>query len=303
MKYKITLILALLILGSGLCYADYIADNAGEYGYKFLNIPVNPVSLALAGRTGNPAMNPAAFVLQPALSTLERGRAIGVSHNKWIGDTDFTNLYYSYSDRNTAFGLILGNLNYGDIDKYDEYGNVLGTYSPRDMNLAVNFGRRLSPSNYVGMNLGVMYEELSTASGIGVHADLGYTWLPPFLNTALSVSVRNLGLSSKMNDSTVKLAPAFELDLSKGYRMEQTDVRLAVSATRSIDEQLKGTFSTEIGLFDMLYLRMGYKVNYSDQDMSAGLGIKYDRFSVDYGWAPFNNHLGDVHTLGLSYNF
>lgn len=303
MKYKNLLILTALALISSFCFADYYQDNAGEYGFKFLNNPVNPVSLALAGRTGSVSLNPAAFVIQPALSSTERTRAVGLTQTSWIGDTDIKNIYYVNSDRNRSYGLILRSLDYGSIDKYDEFGNFTGTYSPLDIGLTTSFGKRLSPSNYVGANIGVVYEELSTASGLGVSADLGYTWIPPIMNSTLSISLRNLGFCTKMNDTTIKLAPAVEVDLGKTYTLEATSIRLALSATRAIDEQLKGTFSTEVGLFDMLYLRMGYKVNYSAADISAGLGFRYNRFSVDYGWAPYDNSLGDVHSIGLSYNF
>ncbi|HNX37169.1 MAG TPA: PorV/PorQ family protein [Candidatus Cloacimonadota bacterium] len=302
MNNKLLFIVGALLLVNA-CFADYIHDNAGEYGFKFLNIPVNPVSLALAGRPADPVENSASFIIQPAISTLEKSRSVGASQSKWISDTNNTNLYYSYSNRRSHFGLAMRNLSYGEIEKRDEYGNIIGYYNPMDLNVCANYGLRLTPSQYIGINAGVVYEKISTASALGFSTDLGYTWLPPFPDMIVSLAVRNLGYGGKMNDETLKLPLAAELDISKTYTRDNTSVRLAVSATQSLDEQLKGTFGTELGFWNTLYLRAGYKINYSAEDLTAGIGIRYDHFGVDYGWASFTDNLSDVHSLGLSYYF
>lgn len=301
MKYRLLTAICLLLGSFGL--QAQIQDNAGEYGFKFLNIPVSPSAIALAGRGTDSFSNPAAFVLQPAISTLNNQRSLGLSHSSWLGDTDFTNLYYSYSNRRKHFGLIMRNLNYGEIEKRDEQGNVIGVYNPLDLNLMANYSLRLGAASYVGVNAGFVYEKLSTASALGISTDLGFTVLPPLQDAVISLAVRNLGVSGAMNDEAVKLSPQAELDISKGFSFQATTVNLAMSGTKSLDEPFKGTFSTEFGFYDLLFLRAGYKLNYGAGDVSAGIGIRYNRFGVDYGWAAYEDNLSDVHSIAVNYFF
>lgn len=301
MKYRVIALTLMLLISLSL--AAQIQDNAGEYGFKFLNVPVSPASIALAGRGMDSYSNPAAFMNQPAISTLNNQRSLGLSHSAWLGDTDFTNLFYSYSNRRKHFGLMVRNLNYGEIDKRDDQGNIIGVYNPLDFNLMANYSLRLGTSSYLGINAGVLYEKLSTASALGFSTDIGFTVLPPLQDAVVSLAVRNLGVSGAMNKQSVKLAPQAELDISKGFTYNATTVNLAVSATKSIDEDFKGTFSTEFGFYDMLYLRAGYKLNYGVGDISAGLGLRYNRFGVDYGWAASDHNLADVHSVGVTYYF
>lgn len=301
MNYRFILAISLLVIS--LTLGAQIQDNAGEFGYKFLNIPVSPASIALAGRGMDSYSNPAAFVLQPAISTLENQRVLGLSHSAWLGYTDYTNLYYSNSNRRKHFGLIMRNLNYGEIEKRDEQGNLIGVYTPLDLNLMANYSLRFGASTYFGINAGVLYEKISTASALGLCADLGLTILPPVQDAVISLSVRNLGVSGTMNEATIKLAPQAELDISKRFAFDFASVNLAASASKSVDEAFKGTFSTEFGFYDLLFLRAGYKLNYDAGDISAGIGLRYNRFGVDYGWAAYDNNLADVHSLGVSYYF
>lgn len=302
MRYRSILTLGLALLFSGTLFAQ-IQDNAGEYGFKFLHIPVSPASLALAGRAGDAISNPAAFALQPAINTVERQRSLGVSHSKWLADTDFTNVCYSYSTRRTHFGMLLRHLSYGEIEKRDEAGNIIGSYNPLDMGLMLNYSLRLSPSQYIGVNGGFVYEKLASASSVGVSGDLGYTWLPPLQDTKVSLAVRNLGVSSKMNEEAIDLPIIAELDLNRGISFDNYRVVVGGSLSKALDEPFKGTLHAEMNLWDSLILRAGYRINYSGEAFSAGLGFRVQRFGVDYGWADSVGDLNSIHALGLSYHF
>jgi hypothetical protein len=92
-----------LIALSLMAFAD-IHSNAGKYSYQFLQIPVNPLSLSLAGRGVHSPENPMAWVFQPAASVLEARREVSASHLIWLDETTFSNLAYSYSTRKHHLG-------------------------------------------------------------------------------------------------------------------------------------------------------------------------------------------------------
>ncbi|MDP2172239.1 MAG: PorV/PorQ family protein [Candidatus Cloacimonadaceae bacterium] len=298
--FRLILILSLLF-GSALCAQTH--ENTGLYGYKFLNISTNPLSLALGGRGIHAGGNLAAFINQPASAAIESHRSAGISHTAWLDDIKYNNVFYSQSDRLTHFGLALRNLDYGEIENRDVTGNLIGYYSPLDISLMASYAYRMGPATYFGLNGGVMYQKLNTASSYGVHADLGMTLLPPVRDSRLSFSFRNLGTSSKMEDVETRMPITFETDLSKAYTFESGKLILEASAVKPIDADWKGIFSSELEIYEMIALRGAYKLNHSAENFSTGIGIKLLGLQIDYAWAPFTKGLNDVHAFGVSYNF
>ncbi|MDI3504356.1 MAG: hypothetical protein PWP64_1292 [Candidatus Cloacimonadota bacterium] len=296
-------ILTLLIIAlAGTLMAD-VHSAAGEYGYKFLNIPVSPASIAWAGRGINYEANQAAWLWQPAIASAYSRKSVSASHSTWIGDTAYTSLVYSFSQRCSHFGLALINLDYGELENRDETGALIGYYNPADINIRGNYARRVSPNLYLGMNLGVIYEKLDTASSLGLSTDLGGSWLPPLHDSKLSVALRNLGFSNKTESENIKLPLSMDLDLYKGLALGNQHLGLEASLGKSLDEDVRLTLSTELALLDIISLRAGYKFNTDAEGLSAGLGIRFSRFAVDYGFAAFNEGLDDIHSFGLSYHF
>ena len=295
-------ILTFLLLSATLLGAD-LHPEAGTYGFQFLNISSDPVSMALGGRGIHATMDRAAFIRQPAVGTVNSHRSLGASHSPWLDDTTFNQLYYGYSDRLSHFGVALRNLDYGELESRDETGTLIGYYHPSDVSLMANYAWRLWPSTYVGMNGGVVYQKLSTASSYGINVDLGATILPPFPNSLLSVSVRNVGDSSKMNEVPTRMPVSLEADLSKQWQIEQGSLIVELSAIKAVDAHLKGVVSTQLTVLDRIALRGAYKLNYDAEGLSAGLGVKVGKLDINYGWADFNSALDDVHSFGLSWNF
>ncbi|HOZ00472.1 MAG TPA: PorV/PorQ family protein [Candidatus Syntrophosphaera sp.] len=283
--------------------AAQIHDNAGEYGYQFLDISTNPVAMALAGRGIGSGSTIASFIRQPASAVRESHRSLGASHTFWLADTKFTNLNYSFSNRRSHFGLALRNLDYGELEIRDDNGYLIGQYRPLNVDLTGNFALRLTPSFYAGANLGIAYEKLDTDSSVGAHGDLGLSWLPPLENSMFSLALRNLGLSSAMDEESTLFAPSVELDLSKQFDFNTTKLNLELSGIKAVDENWKGALSGELSLYDLILVRLGYKVGYDAEDLTAGLGVRWNRFAIDYGWAAYSSRLNDVHSFGLSYNF
>lgn len=300
---RITFLFLTAILLSCFTLGADIHANAGEYGYQFLDISTNPVALALAGRGISAGANLASFVRQPASAVLESHRSLGVSHSLWLGDTKYNNLHYSYSTRKAHFGIAMRGLDYGQVEIRDDNGVFLGYYSPLNMDLMGNYALRITPSIYAGLNAGVAYEKLNTDSSLGFHGDLGMTWLPPINKTSFSLALRNLGASSKMNEEQTLFAPSLEMDLSKQFAFDSNSLRVELSGIKAVDENWKAAANAEFTLYDLVMLRVGYKLNYDAEDISGGLGFRWKNIGIDYGWAAFSSRLSDVHSFGLSYNF
>lgn len=301
MKHNLILLVPTL-LAIGMLSAGTHPD-AGNYGYKFLNISTSPIGLALGGHGIQAGESNAAFLSQPAIGAMQSHRTLEVSHTMWLEDTKFTNIAYSYSDRRTHFGIALRNLDYGEIEARDESGNLIGYYSPLDMSLMANYSYRMGPDLYTGFSGGILYQKLNTDSSYGIHADLGVTYLPPFRDSRLSASIRNLGTSSRMNDIRTDMPVTFQLDFSKKYSFDNAAVTLEAGAIKSIDADWKGVVDAEVDVLGRLFLRGAYKINYDAENVSAGVGLRVGKISVDYAWSAFTSQLNDIHSFGVSYSF
>jgi len=291
-----------LVLAMGIILAD-VHENAGQYGYKFLNVPYGPVSIAMAGRGVHSAANPYGYILQPAAACENDMRIIGISHSPWLVDTSANCISYSYARRTNHFGIAMRNLDYGDIENRDDTGYLIGYYNPLDVDIMANYAYRMNPSLYFGMNMGVLYQKLNTATSLGLHADFGLSLIPPISGTKLSLAVRNIGNASKTNHERVHFPTSFEGDFTKDFELGEQRLCLGASGIKMMDENLKGSISAELELARMFYLRTGYKLNYAAESFSAGFGVVYRKITLDYGYAAFNSELTDVHSFGVGYQF
>ncbi len=292
------LILALLPLA-----AFAINSNAGEYGFQFLQIPANPISAALAGNGVYGLGQAGSFLNNPAANLMEERFSLSVQHTLWLVDTNFTQLVYSNSNRSRHFGLAARVLDYGEIEIRDDAANVIGNYHPLDASLTASYGLRLWPDHLLGLNASLVYEKLDTSSSYGLSADLGYVFLTPVTNAILFTSARNLGLTSKMDDETVKLPITFECGLGYSYPLDGVKISSQLAMNKAVDTDVRATLGAELAFRQVLTLRLGYKFNYDEESLTAGLGISWLNLDIDYGWSANTDRLEDTHSFGVTYNF
>lgn len=278
-------------------------SNSGEYGFQFLQIPVSPVATALGGNGIYANAHSGAFIQNPAANLMDERYSVSVQHSLWLVDTSISQIVYSKSNRNRHFGLAGRILDYGQIDTRDDTGAIIGNYHPIDASLMANYAYRVLPDHMFGLNAALIYEKLNTASSYGISADLGYVFLPPITNSTLFLSLRNLGITSKMEYEKIRLPLTLETGI--GYKLPFNNSALAMqfAMNKPVDADLRTTLAAEYSLWQMLALRIGYKGNHDEEGITAGIGISWQNLVVDYGWNSFSDRLNDTHSFGITYNF
>ncbi|MFA7543102.1 MAG: PorV/PorQ family protein [Candidatus Cloacimonadaceae bacterium] len=300
MKKYIIILICLLALGSLMAE---IHGSAGEYGYQFLGIAPNPVSMALAGRGVLSGNSNSGWLFQPAATSFEPERYAGLSHSFWIGDTAFSTAYYGVSSRRRHTGLALRNLDYGKIEERDETGFLYGYYQPVDIAITANHAERITPYLYAGANLSVIYEKLDSASALGLSGDLGLLLFPPLENSRIALSYRNLGVSAKMDEERIKLPRSFDLDIYQGFGIAGHTLGVEASILKPVDDSWRYSLAADMDLWQLLHLRAGYKFKDEAQGFSSGFGVQVMGFDLDYAFVPFSKGLSDVHSFGIRYRF
>lgn len=282
-----------------------INSNAGEFGFQFLQIPINPIASALGG-TGIYANGSAgAFMQNPAANLLEERFSLSLQHSIWLTDTSCSQVVYSNSNRNKHFGLVARILDYGQLENRDDTGLLIGNYHPLDANLMASYAMRIMPDHLLGINAGLIYEKLDTASSFGINTDLGYVFLTPVTNAIMFSSIRNIGFTSKMDKETIKLPLTIEAGFGYTLLPETSLNRLAQQLTfsKASDTGVRAVYAVEASLWQVLALRLGYKYPSDEESITAGLGINLHNIEIDYGWTSFSSRLNDTHSFGVTYNF
>jgi len=279
-----------------------LAESDGEAGFKMLTIDTGASNSALAGAGAYLPGDAFAFMINPSATLFHRGRTVSAAQNFWIFETSLTSLGYAYSNGKQAFGLGFRQLDYGKFTFRDDTGENIGEFHPLDLVLTTNFGYRVTPDHYLGMNLSILYEKIHNASTLGTAFDLGYTYLPPLKNLKIGAALKNFGFTTKMNNEKINLPLTGEMYLSHDYSLGITDLNSRIKVFKiNDDKQVKAGIGLNARFYEKFTLRVGYRFNYDAQDFSAGIGINFKRFQLDYAYLPFDYEINDVHMIGLSY--
>ena len=302
MKKCIAILTLTLILGTLL--ANNVDKNAGEKGFLFLRIPVSPELAAMANTGEMHHSSPITMLHHPAAFDWQRGKALAFSQSMWFVDTYLYNIAYRNVMFDRAWGLAIKYMDYGQIDKREDNGTLIGSYYPMDLQLGANYVYRITPDIQAGATINLLYEKIDTASALGFTADIGAVYRTPLQNTSIDFALKNIGTTNKMDEKKIELPTTAEIGLSTGYEIEEgyAIYPAAKLVYMNDHEDLLPAVGANIKLFEMLFVRAGYKFNYHDEDFSAGIGIHYNNFTVDYGFIN-NQEFDPVHKFGVTYKF
>jgi hypothetical protein len=128
-------------------------------------------------------------------------------------------------------------------------------------------------------------------------------WSTPVENLTVGAAIANLGSMNALRVDKTTL-PAL-LRIGTGYRLPLNDGQMelvgAADFVRIFPEgrsylNAGGEFS-----FNRTFsARLGYQFGSEGRGLSAGLGVRYGMFTVDYGYAKLSADLGNGHTFSLA---
>lgn len=304
---KYMLISLIIIILSGFLYSETIDKNSGEFGFQFLKLNYSPAFSSQAG-TGALFNQTASVVLQdPAAALNYKSSNVHFSQLRLNHfDADLYALAWRSSGLNRSIGVSFVTLDYGKFEERLENGTLTGEYYPLDLALSVNYAQRFADNHLVGLTAKGLYEKIHTESSIGAAFDLGYIYLTPIKNLSILSNVKNIGFADKMKEEKIDIPYTFEIgtaytrDLSANVKAN-TEFK---ALYHQDDEDFKANFGAQVSLYEMLHLRAGYKFNHDNEDITAGIGISYKQFEIDYSYVPVKiDDQGDIHHIGLSVHY
>jgi len=122
--------------------------------------------------------------------------------------------------------------------------------------------------------------------------------------------LRNFGSEVKYYDKSYPLPQTFTIGVSGlligsdgAFIRESTSNRvlLAYDLSQTRDHSQQQHIGLEYGLSDFLALRGGYKFNFDEEGLTLGLGVKVNRFKIDYAYNDYGEFLGDVQRFTINF--
>jgi len=270
-----------------------ILFGQGESGAQFLKIGVGPKACALGEAFVGLANDPSTLCWNPAGLTQLKDIEILATYNFWLLDMSYQNLLASFNTSFGSFGISIGYSSSGNISKFENFQKI-GEYNAYDAVLNIGYGLEF---NHLSVGIGIKYihQKIEDYSASGFGVDLGLLYKLPdesiFRNFQFGFAVQNLGPKIKFIEKTEALPLNFKLGTS--YKIGS--FLFALDANKPIDNKFHLNGGSEFEFQNVVFIRAGYNTSNS---YSAGIGIKWNIFSVDYSFTPYKD-IDNSHRISI----
>ncbi len=337
MKMKLIIpILVLSILGFGSTAGAAEFSRVGTIGGQFLKIGMGARYVAM-GEASVACVNDAyAVYWNPAALTQIKSSYISFSNVDWIMDAQLN--YASYAKtlgQYSAIGISLTAFTIGDMEvtTVEEPEGTGETFTASSYALSLGYARQLTDRFSAGINGKYVWERLSEERASGIAFDFGTLFYTGYKSLRIGMNISNLGPELKMdgpeldsyydpqpgnpNYDNVNAKLAVDpYDLPLTFRiglaydlMNSSNSKLTVclDAKHPNDNVQQASFGSEYIWKEMFSLRAGYKLNYEEEGLTLGGGMKIKagrntKLDISYAWADFSR-LSKVHRFSLGFEF
>ena len=165
----------------------------------------------------------------------------------------------------------------------DSTGIVEGTFKPYDVTFGVSYAHPLGESFGVGVNAKMVYEKIDIYSDTGVAFDVFVTHKAVVEGLMFAASATNLGGQMNLKDQPFDLPTAVRVGASW---TPPTVGKLTVAGDVLMpnDTNEKAHVGAEYRLLPEFALRLGTRINYDNQGLTAGAGFRSGVLGVDYAY-------------------
>lgn len=312
---RLTLFLVLIFICTLFRAPSHAAiKKVAQTGLQFLKVDVGAGASAMGGAYTLVGSDASAVFYNPAgLSQMETNYDFFSNRTNWFAD-----IAYNAG----AFAMNLGNLGTFAIDYVGaDYGKFIGTRVASTQKgfeetgnldigayaVGVSYARALTnkfmigghvkyAAQHLGSNLMPEGETVENRVG-GLAFDFGTIFYPGFKSFRFGMSVRDFSPQYKYEEYAFQLPLTFRIgmamdmfDLIGGSQTNTLTVAFDAVHPRDYTERLH--VGGEYWYMDMIALRAGYKFNYDEESLTAGIGFKSSVGGVDikigYSYADFD---------------
>jgi hypothetical protein len=280
-----------------------VLSQSVSTGAGFLKIGSGPRSGGMGEAQTAIAGGPDGMYYNPAGIALSSSPQIALTHREWINDVRSQSLSAILPVDDFGFGLNIISTTVSDIEIRTRPGEPEGTFTSRSLVLGGSIAYRMMENMTLGATVKYVFEKIFVDEWSGIGIDLGVHYRTPVEGLVLGVSLLNLGSMSGTNTPTIDLPTTFRGGAAFTIPLEEihSEIILAADAVQlTKDNIFHSTLGSEIVFDRTIALRVGYQSGYDLRNFTAGVGIRYRAFALDYCVIPMNQQVGTAQTFGLS---
>lgn len=303
MKRKVVPILLFSFFVWGIFISKAVAsDKTGTSGLSFLKFGMGAKAVGMgeaftaqSGEVISAWWNPA------GLSGIE-GIQVSFTHNQWFQDITVEHFASALKSGKNTLGLSLAFGKIPDIQRREGPSiEPMALFDAHDVVFSFSFTRSIKKGFALGLSTKWLYEKIDIYSASGLGFDLGGIY-SPFEKLKFGLAVLNLG--PKMRFEKEKFSLPTQYKVGATYFIEkkniESDFTFGVDLVKPRDDEVKVHLGGEVSLYETLKIRLGYQIGYDEKNFSFGLGTKFKKYSIDYGYLPYKSDLGNVHSISLN---
>ncbi len=273
-----------------------LAAEPGTVGFNFLKVSWGARQAALGDAGVAAGEGLWGLYFNPATVAAGSSTAVGFMHHEYIFDTrrEFVGARFPLFGGGVAAGLDFFSVS--DIEaRQFPTSDPQALFDAHQVLWFVGYGKEISTGLTVGVTAKYAYEKIETISAEAFAFDLGALWQ---LNQRIAVgaAIRNLG------DKPQFLSEEVDLPMTVAVGGAATFSEMLFTGDLSFPKEADTRINVgvERWLTEYLALRGGYKIGYDEENLTLGLGIRHDIWSVDYAFVPHTSGLGPGHRFALT---
>ena len=278
------------------------AGNGSATGMSFLKIGVDAASSGMGGAAVSNSSDASAAYWNPAGLADSDEMNIMFSNQEWLAGSNNQYLGLSIPTSSLNLGLTIALSGVSDIESRDKPTvEPLGYFSSNSLAMAFSAAIRMNGNLKIGATAKFLYEKIHIYSANGFALDFGLIKTLNFLNLKSALVLKDLGSMSTLNDESTALPTRITAGLSSGFDQGTSlAFNWAIDVGKYLDSGSFVRLGGEMAFNDMLSLRGGYRQNSENSSgITAGIGIRLNRYSFDYAYLPFDFNLGDTHQISF----
>jgi hypothetical protein len=312
-------------------YADE-SDRLGQATMTFLMI--DPVARSVGIGEASTCMDNDinAIFHNPSGIAKVHGGAASFSYTQWLADMKQYAIVTGYGDQ--IWGTFVGSfvfMDNGEIPRTIPDVSALGyhveeTFTVNQFVAGIGYGRQLTDKFSVGGHIKYIYQDLGPANIINqtvnsldtlintqnresVFAlDFGTIYYIGFKDLRIAMSFRNFGTSVQYSYESFNLPQLFQFGIamdvfSLQQVLENQSLQIYLNASNPNNYSERINFGGEYSYNNLISVRMGYRFNYDEGNLSFGFGLSpsaFDmNFKLDYAYADYGEVFGAVHRFSI----
>jgi hypothetical protein len=286
------------------------AGNPGDAGLLFLRQGMGTREAAMGGGGVAATEGASAAYWNPSRLVFDDpGTAVLLQQQSWLGAFDYTAAALSHHASFGVIGITFQGLFADEIQRYgsENVGIPEGTFSPYDLSIGLSYARGFGEEFAVGAQAKLVYEKIDIYSGEVVLFDLFATWQLSKL-PGLSFAVTAMNLGGQMTINQEPFDPPRTVTVGAAWTVASGALadRLTLVGDMAFfnDGNDKAHVGGEFKLVPELALRLGYRVNYENQGLTAGAGVRYGVVGLGYAYEDITDDaLDSGHRFSLEFYF